>query len=159
MFQKVHHPSPSSPYFCHFMVHVFLSLPPNPPILPSPRLPPCASVTKGAGLGERLKSCGGHLIKNNKASSAHLGQARQRSESRFAPLQRHRGVETEGRDWQGSENAAEAVEGQGRPSFITHSCFMFCLPYSFDASHTHTHTPTPSVFACWWRRDDSCGRK
>lgn len=103
-----------------------------PPILPSPRLPPCA------GLCECLKSCGGHLIKNNKASSTHLGQARQRSAAMFAPLQRHRGVENEGRDWQGSENAAEAVEGQGRPSFIAHSRFMLSLLYSFYASHTHT---------------------
>lgn len=109
--------------------------------------PPCAGVVKRAGLGERLKSHREYLIRNSKASSAHLGRARRRRAARLAPPQRHQGGQSEGRDWQGSENATAAVEGHHRPSFIAQSCFMSCLrSISLDASPDHP-TPLPTLLS------------
>lgn len=126
MFKKVHRPSPSLPHFCHFMVHVFLSLPPTPPILPSRCLPPCASVNKGTGLDEPLKSRRGCLIRNSKAFSEHLGRARRQ---RVARLHRDTGEgkmrKRLARKWEpGSWRAGSAIVPR---SLLFHVLASLCL--------------------------------
>lgn len=123
--------------------------------------PPCAGVVKRAGLGERLKSHREYLIRNSKASSAHLGRARRRRAAKACAS-----TETPGRAKRGQRLAGkrECNSGSWRASSaIIHCSVLFHVLPSLHLSWCVTGPPHPpphaSVFACWWRRGKRCGRK